>query len=148
MDFGIAGKTALVMSSTRGLGFGCAAALVAEGVRVVINGRNMERGIDAAARLGGTAHFVQADISQPAERAHLYKDAHAHLGSVSILVTNIEGAPSGTFMSKSTENWQAAFELMMLSALDMTQRCLPAMIEQGYGRIVNISSTSAKEITT
>jgi 3-oxoacyl-[acyl-carrier protein] reductase len=48
-------------------------------------------------------------------------------------------------MSKSNKDWQAAFELIMLSAVDMVQRCLPEMIEQGYGRIINISSTSAKE---
>ncbi len=147
MDFGIAGKTALLMSSTRGLGFGCAAALVAEGVRVVINGRNMERGIDATSRLGEKAHFVQADVSQAVERARLYKEARAHLGPISILVTNVDGPPPGTFMSKSNKDWQAAFELIMLSALDMVQRCLPEMIEQGYGRIINISSTSAKETT-
>ena len=119
MDFGIAGKTALLMSSTRGLGFGCAAALVAEGVRIVINGRNTERGIDAISRLGGKAHFVQADISQPAERERLFKKARAHLGTISILVTNADGPPPGTFMSKSNKDWQAAFELTMLSALDM-----------------------------
>ena len=145
MDFGITGKTALLMSSTRGLGFGCAAALVAEGVRVVINGRNMERGIDAISRLGGKAHFVQANISQPAERARLFKEARTHLGTISILVTNADGMPSGTFMSKSNENWQVAFEVSMLSALDMIKRCIPEMIEQKFGRIVSISSTSAKE---
>jgi 3-oxoacyl-[acyl-carrier protein] reductase len=48
-------------------------------------------------------------------------------------------------MSKNNEDWQAAFELIMLSALDMVQRCLPEMIEQRYGRIINISSISAKE---
>ncbi len=148
MDFGIAGKTALLMSSTRGLGFGCAAALVAEGVRVVINGRNKERGIDAISRLRGKAHFVQADMSRPAERARLYEEARAHLGTISMLVTNVDGPPPGTFMSKSNEDWQAAFELIMLSALDMVQRCLPKMIVRGYGRIVNISSTSAKELTS
>jgi len=148
MDFGIAGKTALLMSSTRGLGFGCAAALVAEGVRVVINGRNKEPGADAISKLGDKAHFVQADMSQPAERALLFKEAKAHLGTISILVTNVDGPPPGTFMSKSNEDWQAAFELIMLSALDMVQRCLPEMIERGYGRIVNMSSTSAKETTT
>jgi len=145
MDFGIAGNTALLMSSTRGLGFGCAAALVAEGVHVVINGRNMERGIDAISRLGGKAHFVLADISQPKDRLRLFKKARAHLGTISMLVTNADGPPPGTFMSKSNEDWQAAFELVMLSALDMVQRCLPEMIEQGYGRIINISSISAKE---
>ncbi|MGD9101365.1 MAG: SDR family oxidoreductase [Anaerolineae bacterium] len=145
MDLQISDKTALLMSSTRGLGFGCATALVAEGVRVVINGRNAERGNDAASRLGEKAHFVQADISQPAERARLFKAARDHLGTISILVTNAEGPPGGTFMGKSSQDWQAAFELTMLSALDMVQKCLPGMIEQGYGRIVNVSSTSAKE---
>jgi 3-oxoacyl-[acyl-carrier protein] reductase len=146
MDFGIAGKTALLMSSTRGLGFGCASALLAEGVRVIINGRNTKRGIEAVSKLGGKVHFVQADVSRPEERARLFKEARAHLGTISILVTNVDGPPPGTFMSKSNKDWQAAFELIMLSALDMIQRCLPEMIEQRYGRIVNISSTSAKEI--
>lgn len=59
---------------------------------------------------------------------------------------NSPAPPPGTFMSKSNKDWQSAFELIMLSALDMIQRCLPEMIEQGYGRIINISSTSAKEI--
>lgn len=147
MDLGIAGKTALVMSSTRGLGFGCAAALVAEGVEVVINGRNKERGHEALVKLGKKAHFVQADISQAAERERLFQEAHAWLGSISILVTNADGPPPGAFMSMGSGDWQAAFELVMLSALDMARRCLPEMIAQGYGRIVNISSTSAKEIT-
>ena len=147
MDYGITGKTALLMSSTRGLGFGCAAALAAEGVHVVINGRDAKRGIDAISKLGGNAHFVQADVSRPAERARLFEEARAHLGTISMLVTNVDGPPPGTFMSKSSENWQTAFELIMLSALDMIQRCLPGMIEQGYGRIINISSTSAKEVT-
>jgi len=145
MDFGIAGKTALLMSSTRGLGFGCAAALAAEGVRVVINGRNKERGIAALAKLGGQAHFVQADVSQPAERERLFKEAKAHLGTIAILVTSADGPLPGTFMSKSSADWQKAFELTMLSALDMAKRCLPEMIERGYGRIISMSSTSAKE---
>ena len=147
MDLGISGKTALLLSSTRGLGFGCAEALAAEGMNVVINGRNRERGMDAVSRLGGKAHFIQADISLPEEREQLFTKAQAHLGTISILVTNIDGPPSGTFLSKSNDDWKAAFELLILSSLDMIKRCLPSMIDQGYGRIVNISSTSAKEIT-
>jgi len=147
MDLGLSGKTALLMSSTQGLGFGCALALVEEGVNVVINGRNIDRGLEAQSKLGDQAHFVQADISQLSERKRLYEEAKAHLGTISILVTNVDGPPSGAFMSKSLDEWQTAFEMVMLSALDMAQQCLPDMIGQGYGRIVNISSTSAKEIT-
>lgn len=97
MDLGIAGETALLISSTRGLGFGCAAALVTEGVRVVINGRNTERGIDAISRLGEKAHFVRADVSQAEERARLFEETRAHLGTISILVTNVDGPPPGPF---------------------------------------------------
>ena len=91
---------------------------------------------------------MQADVSKPTERTRLFKEARAHLGTISMLVTNFDGPKNGTFMSKANEDWQAAFELIMLSALDLIQHCLPEMIEQGFGRIVNISSTSAKEITT
>ena len=146
LDFGIAGKTALIMSSTRGLGFGCASALLAEGARVIINGRNRERGIEALSKLEGEAHFIQADVRLPAERERLFNEARAHYGKISILVTNINSPQSGPFMSKGNNDWQDAFEQVMLSALDMIQRCLPDMIEQNDGRIVNISSTSAKEI--
>lgn len=145
LDLGIAGKTALLMSSTQGLGFGCASALLAEGVRVIINGRNKERGIEAISKLGGEAHFIQADVSQPEDRKRLFNEARARFGKISILVTNINSPQSGPFMSKTNNDWQEAFELVMLSALDMIQRCLPEMIEQNYGRIINISSTSAKE---
>ncbi len=147
MDLGIAGKTALVMSSTGGLGFGCAAALAAEGVRVVINGRDVERGRQAVAKLGGDALFVPADVSRPEERARLFAEAREHLGTISILVTNVGGPRAGTFMSLDSDDWQAAFEQVMLSALDMVRRCLPDMLEAGYGRVINLSSTSAKETT-
>ena len=146
MDLGISGTTALLMSSTRGLGFGCAEALAAEGVKVVINGRNREHGMEVVSGLGGNAHFVQADISQPGERERLFKEALDILGRISILVINIDGPMPGTFMSKNIEDWRSAYELIMVSALDMVKRCVPGMIEQNYGRIINISSTSAKDI--
>ncbi|MEN8223110.1 MAG: SDR family NAD(P)-dependent oxidoreductase [Acidobacteriota bacterium] len=134
MDLGISGKTALLMSSTRGLGFGCASSLIAEGVRVVINGRNMETGIAAKTKLGGNAHFVQADISQPEDRERLFIEAKEYLGEISMLVTNADGMSSGTFMSKEISDWQKAFELSMLSSLDMIRKCVPEMIENGFGR--------------
>ena len=146
MDLDIAGENALIMSSTRGLGFGCAKMLASEGAHVIINGRNKERGLEAVSKLGGNAFFIPADISIASERERLFKEAEGLLGDISILVTNVEGPPPGPFMSKTLEDWQAAFELLMLPALDMVCKCLPGMIDHGFGRIVNISSTSSKEI--
>ena len=146
MDLGISGETALLLSSTRGLGFGCAAALAAEGVHVIINGRNLKRGKDAVSKLGDRAHFIQADIRHPVERTRIFEEARSHFKTISILITNVESPSSGTFIEQEHQDWQAAFELLMLPTLDMVHKCLPNMIDQGFGRIVNISSTSAKEI--
>ena len=147
MDLGIEGETALVMSSTRGLGFSCAEALVAEGVRVVINGRDADRGRDAEASLGKQARFVRADVGEPAGIDTLLSETEKHLGSISILVTNVEGPPPRSFLEATGEDWRLAYERGVHSMLEVVRRCIPAMQKRGFGRIVNISSISAKEIT-
>lgn len=143
---GLKGKTALLLASTKGLGFGCAAALVSEGVKVVINGRNESAGREAQKKLGDQALFIPADITKKEERERLFREALEFLESISILVTNADGPSSGNFISKNEEDWQDAFNLVTIPALDVAQRCLPGMVEKGFGRIINISSTSAKEI--
>lgn len=147
MDLGIAGETALLLASTKGLGLGCAKALAEEGVTVVISGRTPENGAAALRQLGANAHFIAADIARPADRARLFAEAKAHLGAISILVTNAGSPATGAFLEVSMEDWSAAFELVVASAVDMARRCVPDMMEAGFGRIVNISSLSAKETT-
>lgn len=144
MDLGIKGKTALVLASTKGLGFGCASALAKEGANVVINGRsNVNAGLLES--FGNNACFIQADITKKVDRERLFYEAKKRFGDISILVTNADGPIAGSFMEKSIDDWKDAFELIILSAIDMAKRCVPEMIENGFGRIVNISSTSAKE---
>lgn len=146
MDLGLKGETALLTGSTLGLGYGCAQALIEAGCKVVINGRNAERGKAAAAKLG--AHFIAADAAKDADRERLFEEAKRHLGGhVSILVTNSDGPPTGPFTSKTAEDWRQAFELAMLPPIDMARRAAPAMAARGFGRIVNISSISVKEPT-
>ncbi|MDP6572811.1 MAG: SDR family oxidoreductase [Rhodospirillales bacterium] len=147
MDLGIAGEKALLLASTKGLGFGCAKALVEEGVKVVISGRTPETGAAAAENLGANAHFIAADIERREDRARLFAEAKAHLGAISILVTNAGSPPIGAFMEVSTDDWSTGFELVVASAVDLARRCVPDMVEAGFGRIVNISSLSAKETT-
>ncbi len=126
---------------------GCAKAFIAESVRVVINGRHAERGHEAARALGKNARFIQADITHPSERERLFNEARNQFGPISILVTNADGPTPGAFMSTSQEDWQNAFDMVMQPAMDMIRRCIPSMIEDGYGRVINISSISAKETT-
>ena len=147
MDFGIKGETALCIASSQGLGYGCAEALIAAGCKVVINGRNKERGEQAARTLGHGTAFVAADITKDSDRIRLFDEAKKHLGHVSILVTNADGPPTGPFLSKSLDDWRKAFELCMLPSIDLANRAVPDMAARGYGRIINISSISVKEPT-
>jgi 3-oxoacyl-[acyl-carrier protein] reductase len=145
MDLGIAGETALVLGGTQGLGFACAASLAGEGVTVVISGRDEKKGEAAAASIGNSTRYVPGDLSSPEGRAQVYEAAVAAAGDPSILVTNAGGPPPGGFAEKDHAAWLAALELNMLSAIDMTQRCLPAMLARGFGRIVNITSLAVRE---
>ena len=147
MELGLKGEKALLMASTQGLGFGCAEVLLAEGVEVVVSGRDAGTGAEAVAALGAGAHFVQADVAKPEDRERLFTESVAHLGHVSILLTNAGGPPTGPFLERTLDDWRTYYELTMLSAIHMATLAVPDMIERGWGRIVNVSTLSVKEST-
>lgn len=144
MDLGIAGKTALVCASSRGLGRGCAAALAQEGARVVINGIDAAR-LDRTADEIGTATGAQiipvaADVGTQAGRAALLEAA----GEVDILVTNNGGPPPRDFREIDHEAMIAGLEANMLTPIALIQAVIDSMIDRRFGRIVNITSGSVK----
>lgn len=145
MDLGIAGETALVLGGTQGLGYACAAALRQADVRVVLVGRDTQKGKEAAAALGPEAYFVPGDLADPADRATLFAAATEPAGPPSILVTNAGGSPPGPFADKTHDDWLKALELNMLAAIDIARLALPAMTERGFGRIVNVTSFVVRE---
>lgn len=140
MDLGIAGRRAIVCASSRGLGFACAAALAAEGVEVVVNGRDADRLEEAAGRLRGSypvrVEAVAADVTTAEGRAALL----AALPDPDILVTNNAGPPPADFGSLTGEQWAQALEANMVSHLLLIGACLPPMRERRFGRIVNVTS--------
>lgn len=145
MDLGINGRWALVCGASKGLGLGCARALVREGVNVVIVARG-EAALQAAAEglraLPGAAEIraVAADVTTEAGRAA----ALAACPQVDILVTNAGGPPPGDFRSFERDDWIAALDANMLAPIALMQALLPGMCERGWGRVVNITSTSVK----
>lgn len=143
MDLGLQGRRALVLGGSAGLGFSCAQALAAEGVRVAVNGRDPGRARDAAARIGGAA--VPGDVSAPKARADIVAAALQEMGGIDILVTNAGGPPPGPCDSHSHATWLAALETNMLAALDFARLLLPGMIDRGFGRIVNVTSFTVRE---
>jgi 3-oxoacyl-[acyl-carrier protein] reductase len=148
MDLGISGRTAAVAASSAGLGLGAAKALAAEGVRVVISGRDPERLNAAAAQVrafGGDVVTIVADVSQPAGGRQFVEDAIAALGHVDILVTNAGGPPPGTFANTEPGGYQAAFDMNCLSMIEMCRVAIPLMQQRGWGRVCAITSVGVKQ---
>ena len=145
MDLGIKGKTAAVAASSVGLGYGCAEALVAEGVRVALCSRDEERVAAAAARLGDDTVPLVADVSTREGAAEFVKQAIAALGQVDILIANAGGPPPGTFATTTMDAYEQALHLNLLSTVAMCREAVPAMQERGWGRVVAITSIGAKQ---
>ena len=145
MDLRLEGRIALIVGGSGGLALACARSLVEAGARVVINGRDAARGRAAVDALDGNVHFIQADVSVPADRARLFAAASEVHGPIMILVNNAGGPPTGQFGEHDRATWLAAIETNLLAAVDITERCLPAMIEAGFGRIVNVTSFAVRE---
>jgi len=144
MDMGISGKKALICASSKGLGRGCAEALAAEGVNVVINGRNAEVLETTAAKIretyGVQVTAVACDVTTAEGQAMIVVAA----GDVDILVTNAGGPPPGLWSDWERDDFIAALDANMLTPIALMKACLPGMMARGWGRVVNITSQSVK----
>ncbi|PJI96640.1 3-oxoacyl-[acyl-carrier protein] reductase [Acidovorax sp. 69] len=160
MDLGIAGKWALVCGASKGLGYGCAQALVREGVNVVINARNAEALDQAAIRLiaesanqSGTSGqneskprvlAVAADITTVEGRDAVFSVAGGPGRDFDIVVTNAGGPPTGDFRDWDRTAWIKAVDANMLTPIELIQATVDGMATRGFGRIINITSSAVK----
>lgn len=145
MDLGISGRTAIVCAASRGLGRGCAEALAAAGVNLILNARGAEALETTAAalreRFGVTVVTVAGDIVTAPVRAAVLEAAGA---GPDILVTNAGGPPPGSWRDWSRDDFIAALDANMLTPIALMQAALPGMCDRGWGRVVNITSQSVK----
>ena len=149
MNLGIAERWALVCGASKGLGYACAKALVAEGVNVVIVARTQNTLDGAAKSLAFTAteaghtntiQTVAADITTVAGRAAVF----ALRSEFDIVVTNAGGPPAGDFRDWEREHWLAALDANMLTPIALIKTVVDGMAARGFGRIVNITSSAVK----
>lgn len=144
MDLGIKGKRALVCASSKGLGLGCARALAAAGVDLVMNARGAEALEAAAAQIraefGVTVVAVAADIASDEGRARVLAEAEG----VDILVTNAGGPPPGMWHDWEREDFIKALDANMLAPISLIKALVPGMMGRGWGRVVNITSQAVK----
>jgi 3-oxoacyl-[acyl-carrier protein] reductase len=145
MDLGLQGKRAAVAAGSAGLGLGAARALVRDGVRVAICGRDAGRVHAAAEELGDLATPLVADVGSAAGGAAFVAAATEALGGLDILVTNAGGPPPGTFASTDVDLYAGALDLNLLSVVGMCKAAVPAMQERGWGRVVAITSVAVRQ---
>jgi 3-oxoacyl-[acyl-carrier protein] reductase len=140
MDLGIAGRNALVCASSKGLGFACAEALVAEGVNVVINGRDRARLDEAVAQLqthrNGEVDSVVGDITTAEGRSALLRACT----NPDILINNNAGPEPKEFLFLEESDWLEAVKANMVAPLLLIRAVLPGMRARKFGRIINITS--------
>ncbi|HEY5295640.1 MAG TPA: SDR family oxidoreductase [Gaiellaceae bacterium] len=135
MDLGLRDEVCIVTGSTGGIGLVVARQLTDEGAVVVSTGRRAE---------GPGALHVAADLTQAGEAERVVSETIARFGRVDRLVNNVGGTKIRRLDELTDADWQASFELNLMSAVRVTRAVLPGMKERGRGAIVNVSSTSAK----
>ena len=146
MRLDLSGKHALVCGASRGIGRAAAAALASAGARVTLLARDAGALERARAALPGGGHaIVCADLSDP-EALRAVLDAHLRAtGPAHVLVNNSGGPPGGAAHTANPDDFLGAFRQHLLAAQVLVQAVLPGMRAAGYGRIINVISTSVKE---
>jgi 3-oxoacyl-[acyl-carrier protein] reductase len=144
MDLGIKGRSAIVCGASKGLGRGCAEALAAEGVRIVIAARGKALLEEAARQMRDKYKAevtpIACDVTTEAGRKALLEACP----QPDILVNNAGGPPGGDFRAFGREDWLKAVDANMITPIELIKATLDGMIARGFGRIINITSRSVK----
>jgi len=149
VDLGLRGKVALVAASSKGLGFATARELAAEGASLAMCARG-DAALETARRAvvdetSADVLAIAADVATTEGVEQVTRAALERFGHVDILVINAGGPPAGTFDKHDWKAWQAAVDLTLRSAVELTRAVLPGMRERRWGRIVAINSIAAKQ---
>ena len=143
MDLGLRGRTAIVCGASSGMGLAIAEALAAEGANVAMFARRRDLLEQEAERLGALP--VRGDLTNPKDLERLVETTVEAFGGIDILVNNGGGPPRTPAVELTDDALEGAVELLLLSAVRLTNLCLPHLRENGHGRIVNITSSSVRE---
>jgi len=148
MDLGLEGKVALVAAASKGLGRAAAMELAREGARLAIFARSERTDTtaeDIRAQTGAEVLSIRADVTQADQVQAAVEQVLARYGQIDILIANAGGPPPGNFLSLTDSDWQAAFQLTVMSAVRLCYAVVPQMVERGSGSIVATQSYLIKQ---
>ena len=148
MKSNLIGKTALVGGSTQGIGRAAANLLSERGVSIVLLSRNKEKleetRLELDTKLGQSHEILVADFGEPSNVKRVIQDYLNQGKIINILVNNTGGPPSGSIINSSEEDFNNAFRNHLINNHNLSQLLIPGMRASGYGRIINVVSTSVK----
>ncbi len=149
MDLGIKDKVALVAASSQGLGKAIAIRLSQEGVKVAICARHKKKLFktkdEITSQTGGKVIALTTDVTDREQVGQMVTQVLEEFGSIDILVCNAGGPPSGMADEFSPDDYRNALELNLLSTINLCYEVMPHMKEHNWGRIINMTSVSAKQ---
>jgi 3-oxoacyl-[acyl-carrier protein] reductase len=145
METGIAGRRALVLGASKGIGFGIAQAFADDGVNVALTSRQLDAANAAAERIGHGARGFACDTGDLAQVDALFHDVTKALGSIDILVLNSGGPTPGSARNVAPDVWRRYFDSMFVNLVRLADHCLPGMIERRFGRIISVISSGVIE---
>jgi 3-oxoacyl-[acyl-carrier protein] reductase len=144
MDLGLDGRVALVTGGSKGIGRGIAQALAAEGARVALTSRSLERAEATAATVPGARGYAFDSADLDAVPA-LLEQVEADFGPIDVYIANTGGPPAGDPLGFTREQWETAHRTLLLSPMAILERVLPGMRDRGFGRVVAIGSMAVSE---
>lgn len=143
MNLGMSGHVAIVTGAARGIGAAIAEALAGEGCKLALWDRDVEPASEVAEKIrsgGGEAFVVQVDVTQSASVKRAAQQTGEHFGGIQILVNNAGFSLDASITEMTEEQWDIVMAVCLKGTFLCTQAVVPTMIEQAYGRIVNIAS--------
>ncbi len=150
MELGLEDKVALVPASSKGIGLGVAKVLAAEGCRVVVSSRSQDsisKAMDAIVKETGNkdVYSVKADLAAKADVDHLVDQATNKFGTIDILAYNTGPPKPGTFADLNDADWEQGVKLLLMSAIWLTKRVVPGMVQKKLGRLIYITSSTLRQ---
>jgi 3-oxoacyl-[acyl-carrier protein] reductase len=143
MDLELHGRAAIVTGASRGIGRRIAGRLAAEGARVLLVGRGQDALREAAGECSG-ARWAAIDITAPDGAARAVAACREQFGAVDILVNNAGTSSVAGLEELTDEEWQSQWEIHVMAPMRLMRAAIPHMVQAGWGRVVNVSSSSGK----